>query len=203
MIHALPLADFEPGEAAPPATRYNSVAAWLHWIIGLALLGQIAFGFLLDEIAPRGTPGRAATINLHKSFGVVLGAAIALRILWRLFHSPPSFAASMPMWQRRSARSTHLSLYACMATMPLSGYVASNFSAHGLRFFGHTLLPWGPNLPRVYDALTTVHEATAWLFVSLIALHVLAAVRHAWAGDGVIVRMLPDAVHRRLTQHIS
>jgi len=66
--------------AAPPA-RYDRVAAWLHWLIGLALLGQIAFGFLLDEIAPRGTPGRMPTINLHKSFGLVLAIVVIARLL--------------------------------------------------------------------------------------------------------------------------
>src|SRR5215813_11030960 len=32
--------------------RYDTVAVVLHWLIGVALLGQIAFGLLLDEIAP-------------------------------------------------------------------------------------------------------------------------------------------------------
>ena len=30
--------------AAAPA-RYNAVAQWLHWLIGLAVLGQIALGW--------------------------------------------------------------------------------------------------------------------------------------------------------------
>jgi len=37
-------------------SRYDAVAVALHWLIGVALLAQISFGFLLDEIAPRGTP---------------------------------------------------------------------------------------------------------------------------------------------------
>ena len=63
------------------STHYGRVAIALHWLIGLALLGQIGFGFMLDNIAPRGTPARAATINLHKSFGIVLGLLIVLRLL--------------------------------------------------------------------------------------------------------------------------
>jgi cytochrome b561 len=45
-------------------SRYDRVAIVLHWLIGIALLGQITFGFLLDEIAPRGTPERSGVINL-------------------------------------------------------------------------------------------------------------------------------------------
>ncbi|WP_256373035.1 hypothetical protein [Ramlibacter montanisoli] len=32
--------------------KYDPVAVALHWAIGLALIGQIAFGFLLDDLAP-------------------------------------------------------------------------------------------------------------------------------------------------------
>ena len=65
------------------ASSYGRVAAALNWLIGLALLGQIVFGFLLDDLAPRGTPARGAVINLHKSCGLVLLALIVLRVGWR------------------------------------------------------------------------------------------------------------------------
>jgi cytochrome b561 len=172
--------------------RHDPVAAALHWLIGVALLGQIAFGFLLDDIAPRGTPSRAAVINLHKSFGIVLGLAILLRLGWRFAHAPPAWPGSMPAWQRRAARLGHAALYACMVVMPLSGYVGSNFSKHGVKFFGRSLAPWGPDLPAVYDALGRVHVVTAWLFAALIAGHVLAALQHAFvARDGVFARIWP------------
>jgi len=77
-------------------SRYDAVAVALHWLIGVALLAQITFGFLLDEIAPRGTPSRSAVINLHKSFGLVLGVAILARVAWRLGHGAPPWPATMP-----------------------------------------------------------------------------------------------------------
>ncbi len=172
--------------------RYDRVAAALHWVIGLALLAQIAFGFLLDDIAPRGTPSRATVINLHKSFGIVLGAAIVLRLAWRLAHRPPRWPAEMPAWQRRAARIGHGALYACMVVLPASGYLASNFSKHGVRFFGRPVAPWGPDIPGVYDALNGLHVVTAWLFAALIAGHVLAALQHAWVDrDGIFDRIWP------------
>jgi cytochrome b561 len=174
------------------AGRHDRVAAALHWLIGVALIGQIAFGFLLDELAPRGTPSRAAVINLHKSFGIVLGLAIVLRLGWRLAHPPPPWPRSMAAWQCRAARLGHGALYACMIAMPVSGYVGSNFSKHGVKFFGWTLAPWGPDLPSVYEALGRVHVVTGWLFTLLIAGHVLAALQHAWvAHDGVFARIWP------------
>ena len=174
-----------------PLDRHDTVAATLHWLIGLALLGQMAFGLLLDEIAPRGTPSRAAVINLHKSFGIVLGLLILARLAWRLGHRVPGWPAAMAGWQRRAAHAMHLALYACMVVMPLSGYLASNFSRHGIKFFGQTLAPWGPDDPAIYDALGRVHALAGWLLALLIAGHVLAALWHASKRDGVFARILP------------
>src|SRR3954468_22246189 len=94
--------------AASPTARYDRVAAWLHWAIGALLLAEIAFGLLLDEIAPRGTPARAGVINLHKSFGIVLGVLIVIRIAWRLGHAPPPWPATMSARRQRAANLGHV-----------------------------------------------------------------------------------------------
>jgi cytochrome b561 len=96
-----------PAEVAAPA-RYGRVAAWLHWGIGVLMLAEIAFGLLLDEIAPRGTPARAGVINLHKSFGIVLGVLVVARIAWRLRHPPPPWPATMSGGGRGAADIGHL-----------------------------------------------------------------------------------------------
>lgn len=178
--------------AAAAAPRYGRVAIALHWLIGAALLAQIAFGFLLDEIAPRGTPARAGVVNLHKSFGITLAVLIVLRLAWRLRHRPPAWPASMSIWQRRAARIGHAALYACMIVMPASGYLASNFSKHGVRLFGMRLPAWGPDMPPVYAALNLLHVTTAWLFMALIVGHVLIALRHALVDrDDFLARISP------------
>ena len=180
------------GAARARAARYDRVAIALHWLIGAALLAQIVFGFLIDDMAPRGTPARAATINLHKSFGIVLALLIVARLVWRLTHRPPAWPMSMSAWQRRAAQLSHRALYASMLLMPLSGYVASNFSKHGVKFFGFALRPWGPDLPAAYDFFNGMHIITAFLFCALIAVHVVAALKHLLVDrDEVFSRIWP------------
>ena len=171
--------------------RYTRTAVCIHWLLAFALFGQIAFGFLLDEIAPRATPARSGVVNLHKSFGIMLGLLIAVRLAWRLSHPPPPWPATMGEAERRAARAVHAALYACMAVMPLSGYIASNFSRFGISFFGIAWPPWGPPLPSVYAFFQGVHVTTAVVFSALIVGHVLAALKHAVLDrDGVFARML-------------
>ena len=63
--------------------RYTRTAMVLHWLIALAVLAQIAFGWYLQQV-PRRTPDRTIYVNYHKSTGMLIGLLILLRIAWRL-----------------------------------------------------------------------------------------------------------------------
>jgi cytochrome b561 len=185
-------ADPRDAEPSPPRLRYDRVAAWLHWGIGLLLLAEIAFGLLLDDIAPRGTPARAGVINLHKSVGIVIGVLIVVRIAWRLRHAAPPWPATMSIRRQRAASLGHLLLYACMVVAPLAGYLGSNFSKHGVRFFGVVLAPWGPDWPAAYSVLVGLHDASSYLLLALTIGHVAMALKHALIErDGIFARIAP------------
>ena len=169
--------------------RYTGVAMFLHWLLAVFILGQIGFGWYLEGI-PRGTPDRSFYVNLHKSIGMLLGLVILFRLYWRATHPAPALPHSMPAWERTAARAGHIALYVCMLIMPLTGYVASNFSKWGVNFFNAIKLPpWGIESEAVYSFLNTAHVITSYVFVFLIAAHVLAALRHLGRRDGIFNRM--------------
>lgn len=172
--------------------HYTGTAIALHWLIALLLLGQFAFGLALEDI-PRGTPARGYYVNLHKSVGIVIGLLILLRIGWRLRHKPPPLPATMAPWQRRAAWFSHAALYACMLALPLSGYLASNFSRHGVKFFNVVRwAPWGPDDKTVYAFFNGAHHLAALLLALLVALHVLAVAKHMFIDrDRLLLRMWP------------
>jgi cytochrome b561 len=172
--------------------RYDAVAMALHWLLALALIGQILLGFYLQEI-PRGVPARSWWVNLHKSTGLVLFALILLRLGWRLAHPPPALPAMLSAWERKAASFGHALLYACMLALPLSGYIASNFSKWGVKLFNVVELPpWGPEDKTVYAVFNGAHRVLAVLFATLVVLHVLAALKHLLVDrDRVFDRMLP------------
>jgi cytochrome b561 len=172
--------------------RYTSIAIALHWLIALLLLGQFVFGLMLDDI-PRGTPERGIYVNLHKSTGILIGLLILLRIVWRLTHAPPALPDTMPAWQQRAARYSHAALYLCMVMLPLSGYLASNFSKYGIKFFNVVQLPpWGPNDKTLYTVFNQTHHVTALLLAVFVGVHVLAVAKHMLIDhDGLLLRMWP------------
>ena len=172
--------------------RYTGTAIALHWLIAVLLLGQFVFGLMLEDIT-RGTPERGYYVNLHKSSGIVIGLLILLRLGWRLTHRPPPLPASMPRWQRHAARISHAALYLCMLVLPLSGYLASNFSRHGVKFFNVVRwAPWGPDDKNLYALFNGIHHLAALLLALFVAVHVLAVAKHMLIDrDGLLLRMWP------------
>lgn len=171
------------------ASRYGRTARVLHWLIAIFLLAQCAFGFWLGDV-PRNTPERAYFINLHKSIGLLIGVLILLRVFWRLRHLAPQLPLAMLRWQQRLAASSHHVMYLFMLVLPLSGYLASNFSKHGVKFFNIVMLsPWGPDDKLLYRVFNQAHKVGAVLLLALISLHVLAAFWHVWRRDGIFSRI--------------
>jgi cytochrome b561 len=180
------------GISPSTANHYTRTAIALHWIVAALILFQIGFGWYLTGI-PRGVPARSVVVNLHKSIGLTVGLLVLLRLAWRATHRPPAFPATLHAWEARLALWVHRTLYGCMLVMPLSGYLASNFSKFGIRFFGLLVLaPWGVDSRPVYVVLNSIHVATSYVFVALITAHVLAALKHALLDrDSVLARMWP------------
>ena len=169
--------------------RYTRVAITLHWIIALGVLGQIAFGWWMIEI-PKSPPGvRAYWFNLHKSIGLTLGILIFIRLAWALTHRAPPLPDHIPAWQKFAAKASHVALYACMIIMPLSGYLGSSFTRYPIKYWGMTLPNWGWDAPLYKDLCSNVHQIAVIVFMTLIAIHIAAAIRHMMARDGVIQRM--------------
>jgi cytochrome b561 len=173
--------------------RYHNFAILLHWVIALGVLFMIALGWSMVDI-PKGTPERAFYFNLHKSIGVTLGVLVLIRLWWRLTHRPPPLPATMPAWEVTAAKVNHGLLYACLVIMPVVGFLASNFTKFGVKYFGIQIGPFFAENQGVRDALQGVHEILAGLLAVLVVLHVLAAFKHLIVDkDGIFQRMLPGS----------
>jgi len=183
-------------EANSAVVPYPRVAVALHWAIALLLFAELALGWWMLDV-PKTPPGlRAGWYNLHKSIGLAILAAVLLRMAWRAAH-PQREVEAMPAWQRTAAQVMHGLLYACMVVMPATGLAGSMFTGYPIRFFGVVLPVWQRDWPAAKQLMSDVHDAIAWLFVALVALHVAAALWHWWQRDPVAARMgmppLPSA----------
>jgi cytochrome b561 len=172
-------------------TRYTTTAIVLHWLIAVAVLGLIAWGWWMQTIPKVPAGPRADAYNLHKSMGITVLLLMLVRIEWRAVHAPPPFVP-MPPWQARLARAVHLLLYVCLIVQPVSGYLGSAFSGYPVRFFGVVLPSWAPKSDAIKDAMSVVHLVDSWILVGLLLLHFAGSAKRAWLErDGSFRRMWP------------
>ena len=172
--------------------RYTDVAIALHWLIALGVFALVGVAWYMVDI-PKGAPDRAFWFNLHKSIGTTVGVLVLIRLWWRLTHKPPALPSSMPAWEVTAAKTSHALLYACVIIMPVTGFIASQFTKYGVKYFGlFSIGPFFAENKEVRDAIQEVHEITSFVLVALVVVHILAALKHLFLDkDGVFQRMQP------------
>lgn len=177
------------GETTMPL-KYDRMLVLLHWVLAMGLFYQLGLGLWMEDI-PKDPPGiRAEWFNLHKSIGICLGLLILWRLGWRITHSVPAPPIGNTEFQNKLSQWAHRILYLCMAVLPLSGFMGSNFSQYPIKFFG-LVLPklWDPS-PEGKELFSEIHEVTAFVMMIIIILHISAAVWHQWVKrDGLLSRM--------------
>lgn len=170
--------------------QWGSIAKFFHWIIALAILGNGAFGLLMDLAS---SPIQKINwLALHKSIGLTVLALVLLRILWRWGDRRPVDEPA-PRWQQWAAHVVHGLLYVLIVAMPLSGWWFNSISGKPLQWFKLFNLPAlvTKNLELKHFA-HGVHEYLFWFLILVLVAHVGAALKHhVFDNDNVLRRMLP------------
>ena len=171
--------------------KYPSSAVAWHWILAALVFVLYAMGWYMVEL-PKRTPQVAFWYNLHKSIGIVSAIAIVWLLAWRLRNSPPPLPAAMSRWEIKAAEINHRLFYVCLVVLVLSGFIESNFTKWGIKFFGLEIPTLFSEDKRLYYFFNRIHVYTSYIFSGLIAIHIGAAVKH-WLvdRDRVFHRMLP------------
>jgi len=175
---------------------FGLMAVTLHWLIAVAILGMIWLGKYMTDAEDY------TAYQLHKSVGITILAFSLLRLLLRFLDPPPPLPSAMPRVERFAAHLSHWAFYALMIGMPLSGWALISASPSGdmikTRIWGWFELPALPGLKTLADrdaaadAFEDAHEFLATALLVLLALHVMAALKHHfWNRDTVLSRMVP------------
>ena len=175
---------------------YSATAIALHWVAAVLIVGNLAFGLTMVDLAL--SPAKLRYYAWHKWAGLTILLLSAARLLWRLAHAPPELPASMPTWQQRAANASHHVFYLLFFVAPLSGWLFSSAAGFQTVYFG--VIPLPDLLPKntaVADILKLVHRFANYTLAALVVVHVAAALKHHLADrDVVLARMLPHLRHR-------
>jgi cytochrome b561 len=172
---------------------YTGGAKVLHWLTALAIFCALPLGFSMLRVAPG--PLQNQLFDLHRSFGALILALAAVRLLWRLFVPPPPLVPALPRWQEIAAVGTHRALYVLIFAVPLMGWAGTSAYGAVITVFGLFQLP--PILDKnkeLADVLLDIHIGLVITLTTLIVLHIGAALHHHFVRkDDTLRRMLPGS----------
>ena len=164
------------------ATRYHSAAIILHWVMAVAFILMLSSGLTLEYVELE-KQFKFELFQWHKSLGVLLLVAVALRIAVRLWQKPPALPAVFPKWEVIASKLGHFGLYVVMIAMPVSGWLMVSSSSYGLPTMVFNAFEW-PHFPgiaandSVNGAMKFIHWLGAWAFLALLAGHIGAVIKH-------------------------
>ena len=174
----------------PHAIEYSIGAKVLHWLTAAAVLTAISLGIAMLNL--EGGPLQDQLFDLHRSFGALILALTAIRLIWRYFNAPPPLVPGLPVWQAKAARISHILLYVFLFAVPLVGWAATSAFGAPISIFGMFELP--PMLDKnkaLSDIILPLHAGMALTLAALLSVHIGAALHHHYIRkDETLRRML-------------
>ena len=171
--------------------RFGAFTIALHWLTAALIVGMFAsaWSMSLTEDAEQAS----ALLTLHRSLGLSVWIVTLARLSWRAtFMVLPPFPPRMSRTMQWAAKMSEYLLYVLLLLQPLTGFAQS--VARGkpfalMAFQVPALMERRPDLTSIFE---DIHAYSALALLSLVALHVLAALFHRYVvRDDVLQSMLP------------
>ena len=179
------------GDLSARGNDYTRTALALHWLVALVIFAALPLGLYMHELPL--SPRKLQLYSYHKWLGISALLLVLIRLAWRGLHRPPAIAATTPRWQQMAAHGTHTLLYLLMLIVPFSGWLMSSALGFPVVWFGVLPLPDLVGKDKeLGEALKIVHAWLNYGLLTLVALHVAAALQHHFIErDDTLQRMLP------------
>jgi cytochrome b561 len=176
---------------AAAATVWPLSLRLAHWLSAVLVLVALGLGTTMVQFVDN-PAARFELTQTHKSIGIVILALTVARLCRRGFSRGPKPEPAVRSLLL-AAKATHLVLYALLLLMPVSGWLMATTTPVRVPtiVFGLFALPYplAPDLA-IYGWAHATHVALAILLAGLIAVHVAAAMIHAFIWrDPTLARM--------------
>ena len=171
--------------------NWGSISRWFHWILALAIIGMIAFGWWVNHIPAR--PDRYFYRSIHADIGYLVLLLMVLRLAWRIINPTPALPADSARWTRIAAGISHAALYLVTILVAMLGWAHSGARTPDYSgFFGLFHVPQFTSPDRAAaGAYEDRHILFAYVLLALIAVHVIATAWHHYIRrDRVAARMM-------------
>lgn len=165
---------------------YTRTQKILHWLLAILVLFWL---FVSGEIVESSEGEAKGFILMFHSGGALVILAFTL---YRFALRRKNTVAPLPelkQWEKTWSRVNHLAFYALICVMVASGLMQGIFFEQDVRVFGLINITVGHN-ESVVEIFHEIHELTATLLKLLIALHILAALKHQFIDKHAFLKRM-------------
>ena len=156
------------------AESYTRGQKILHWLLAILVL----FWLLVSgQIAASSEGEQKGMILMFHSGGALIILAL---MMWRYSKRRKNFVtplAELKSWEKFWSRKIHVSFYVLITVMAITGILQGMFFDQAVRVFGVINITVGHN-ESLMSMFNLLHDVVSKIFLALIALHVLAALKH-------------------------
>lgn len=184
------------GQTGYSQPRYSLLQRLIHWAVAIIAVGLLAAGLTLGILGFDGAKeafGLDATNALykyHKTFGVIMLGLMTLRLVLKLMLGRPDYNPPLPRFNMVASSAVHGLLYVSLLVQPVLGWLATASGGFPVQFFSSKLPGLIGKDKALSETLYGLHGLVGWLIIALIAIHVGAALMHAFIKrDTVMSRM--------------
>lgn len=154
---------------------YSRLQVSLHWAIAALIVfqfvGQEAIADFVDLAGLSASSSETIPImaRAHVLLGILTGALMVIRIILRFTHGAPALPKEETPIMKLLAHATHLTLYAALLLMPISGMAG---------WFGQI------------EVALVAHNILKLVLLAFVALHIVGALYHQFIlKNNLIARM--------------
>jgi superoxide oxidase len=186
-------ATFRPTTIGTHRPPFDGITISLHWITAFLVLAVLATAWLHAVAEEQKSDLTPVLLQIHRSIGVVVWAATALRLAWRLtFARLPPFPTQMIATHRAAVKLSEYGLYALLLVQPATGLLMTLFGGRSFALLAWQIPPLLPRDEAVRAAFHSIHELGAWSLAIVVAGHAGVALFHHFVlRDDVLACMTP------------
>jgi cytochrome b561 len=188
----------------PNASQHRAITKVFHWSVATLIVIDFCFALSFSQFNPGDRLYFPIAYAMHMTFGM-LGLILAVpfivrRLTWGRTRRTDDPTKDMSAVSRALAWIVHALLYAFMIVVPLTGWAILSTRKQPAVLLDSVHWPnigFVSNLPRpqrqvIYDLVMPGHTKLAYIGMSLVGLHILAALyHHFYRRDDVLRGMLP------------
>lgn len=169
---------------------YGWVMIGIHWLMAIAIIGLYLLGLYIVDLTYY-DPEYKTMPDLHRSIGILVLIALALRLAWKIGDRTPRPLESHGPLIRLATGVAHGLLYLLMLVTLVAGYLISTADGRPIEVFDWFQVPASPlQYDGQEDIAGWIHYWSATTLIALAGLHALAALKHHFLDkDATLKRM--------------